>query len=390
VGTIPEIEALRVELIAWRRDFHAHPELAYEEQRTAALVAQRLESFGLHVTRGLAGTGVVATLDRGQGPAVGLRADMDALPIVETNAFAHRSQNEGKMHACGHDGHTVMLLAAARFLAAQTTLKGRIHFIFQPAEEAAGGARLMVEQGLFERFPMDAVFGMHNWPGLAAGAFAMREGAMMAALDCFDIEVTGRGAHGALPHTGVDPIVAAAEVISALQSIVSRNVNPLEAGVVSVTQVHGGDAYNIIPERVRLAGGIRSFDPKLREILKQRVVAIATGISEALGARAQVTFASAYPAVINSRPHTELAARAARDVAGAERVNASAEPVLGSEDFSYMLERVPGCYVFIGNGAGDGTCMIHNPGYDFNDDILTLGATYWVRLAESVLAGGRA
>jgi amidohydrolase len=386
VNAIAAIASARDELTAWRRDLHAHPELAYEEQRTAAFVARELASVGLDVECGLARTGVVATLDRGPGRAVGLRADMDALPMQEENRFAHRSLYDGKMHACGHDGHTVMLLAAARYLAADAALRGKVHFIFQPAEEAAGGARVMVEEGLFDRYPMDAVFGMHNWPGLEAGNFAVRSGAMMASLDCFDIEIVGRGAHGALPHTGADPVLAAAHVIAALQSVVSRNVDPLDPAVVSVTQVRGGHAHNIIPESVQLAGGIRSFEPSVREALKRRVGEIAAGVCAALGVRATVVFAGAYPAVVNTEPHTALAARAAAGIVGVERVATAIKPVLGSEDFSYMLERVPGCYVLIGNGDTAGSCMIHNPGYDFNDDILAVGASYWVRLAESFLA----
>jgi hippurate hydrolase len=382
---IPEIAANKDEMVAWRRDIHAHPELAYEEERTAGLVAERLEEWGLAVHRGLATTGVVGTLSTGNGPTVGLRADMDALPIQETNSFGHRSRHDGKMHACGHDGHTTMLLGAARYLAESQEFSGTIRFIFQPAEEAAGGAKVMMDDGLFELFPVDAVFGMHNWPGLAVGRFAMRPGPMMASLDCFDIVVEGLGAHGALPHQGVDPVHAAAQVITALQSIVSRNADPLQAAVISVTKIHGGDAHNIIPGQVLLGGGIRCFDPKMRELLKRRVVEIVEGICSGLGARGTVTFVSGYPAVINGLDAVGLAAGVAADIVGVRNVDAESDPVLGSEDFAFMLEEKPGCYIFIGNGAGDGTCMIHNPGYDFNDDVATLGATYWVRLAQSFL-----
>ena len=382
---IPEIAANKDEMIAWRRDIHAHPELAYEEERTAGLVAERLEEWGLAVHRGLATTGVVGTLSAGNGPTVGLRADMDALPIQETNSFGHRSRHDGKMHACGHDGHTTMLLGAARYLAESREFSGTIRFIFQPAEEAAGGAKVMMDDGLFELFPVDAVFGMHNWPGLSVGRFAMRPGPMMASLDCFDIVVEGLGAHGALPHQGVDPVHAAAQVITALQSVVSRNVDPLQAAVVSVTKIHGGDAHNIIPGQVLLGGGIRCFDSEIRELLKSRVVEIVEGICSSLGARGTVTFVSGYPAVINGVDAVGLAAGVAAEIVGTENVDAEAEPVLGSEDFAFMLEEKPGCYIFIGNGAGDGTCMIHNPGYDFNDDVATLGATYWVRLAQAFL-----
>ncbi|HLF09713.1 MAG TPA: M20 aminoacylase family protein [Gammaproteobacteria bacterium] len=384
--TIPQIESYRDELTAWRRDLHAHPELAYEEQRTAGLVAERLGQFGLQVHQGLAKTGVVGTLSNGEGAAVGLRADMDALPLLETNEFAHRSRFAGKMHACGHDGHTVMLLAAARYLAAHRHFKGTIHFIFQPAEEAAGGAKVMLEDGLFERFPVDSVFGMHNWPGVAAGSFAMRAGPMMASLDRFDIRIVGKGAHGALPHQGIDPVLVSAHLVTALQSIVSRNVDPLRSAVVSVTKIHGGDAYNIIPERVELGGGIRCFEPDVRVVVKARLAEIATGVAGAYGARAEVQFGTAYPAVINTPAATNLAVRVAADIVGRECVTADFEPVLTSEDFAFMLEKRPGCYVLIGNGAGEGGCGIHNPGYDFNDQILTLGATYWVRLAEAFLS----
>ena len=385
MNIIPEIAANKDEMVALRRDIHAHPELAYEEERTAGLVAERLEEWGLAVHRGLATTGVVGTLSTGNGPTVGLRADMDALPIQETNSFGHRSRHDGKMHACGHDGHTTMLLGAARYLAESREFSGTIRFIFQPAEEAAGGAKVMMDEGLFELFPVDAVFGMHNWPGLSVGCFAMRPGPMMASLDCFDIVVEGLGAHGALPHQGVDPVHAAAQVITALQSIVSRNVDPLQAAVISVTKIHGGDAHNIIPGQVLLGGGIRCFDPEIRALLKSRVVEIVEGVCSGLGATGTVSFVSGYPAVINGLDAVGLAAGVATDIVGAENVDAESDPVLGSEDFAFMLEEKPGCYIFIGNGAGDGTCMIHNPGYDFNDDVATLGATYWVRLAQAFL-----
>jgi hippurate hydrolase len=312
---------------------------------------------------------------------------MDALPMAEANEFDYRSKHEGRMHACGHDGHTTMLLGAARYLAARPDFSGTVHFIFQPAEEAAGGAKVMMDEGLFERFPVDAVFGMHNWPGLAVGRFAMRPGPMMASLDCFDIRIRGRGAHGALPHHGVDPIATAAQLISALQTIVSRNVDPLRAAVISVTKIHAGDAYNIIPETLQLSGGIRCFEPELRETLKRRMGEVLEGVTRAAGADGTLEFVSGYPAVMNDPGSTRLAAAVAADIVGAEHVSANAEPVLGSEDFAFMLERNAGCYVFIGNGVEAGGCMIHNPRYDFNDEILTLGATYWVRLAQAFLAG---
>lgn len=385
MNIIPEIAANKDELVALRRDIHAHPELAYEEERTASLVAECLTEWGLEVHRGLATTGVVGTLSTGDGPAIGLRADMDALPLQETNVFSHRSRYDGKMHACGHDGHTAMLLGAARFLAESEEFAGTIRFIFQPAEEAAGGAKVMMDDGLFKLFPVEAVFGMHNWPGLDVGRFAMRSGAMMASLDCFDIVIEGRGAHGALPHQGVDPVHAAAQVVTALQSIVSRNIDPLHAVVISVTRIHGGDAYNIIPDQVSLGGGIRCFDREVRELLKVRIAEVVEGVCTGLGARGAVDFVSGYPAVVNHPAAVGLAADVAAAIVGTENVDAESPPVLGSEDFAYMLEEKPGCYILIGNGAGEGTCMIHNPGYDFNDDVVTLGATYWVKLAQAFL-----
>ncbi|MBT8061864.1 MAG: amidohydrolase [Gammaproteobacteria bacterium] len=385
-AVIQEIAAEAEQLTAWRRDLHAHPELAYQEQRTSRFVAQQLESFGLPVHQGLATTGVVATLSRGSGPRVGLRADMDALPMQEANQFAHRSQHAGKMHACGHDGHTVMLLAAARYLADHGDFAGTVDFIFQPAEEAAGGARVMMDDGLFDRFPVDAVFGMHNWPGLPVGEFAMRPGPMMASLDCFDLRIDGVGAHGALPHHGVDPILAASQVVSALQTLVSRNLDPLQPAVISITRIHAGDAYNIIPDHILLGGAIRCFDEQLRADLRAGIQRIATGVCDALGASATVTFVSGNPAVMNAAAETALAAEVAADIVGAGQVHAEHEPIMGSEDFAFMLLERPGCYVFVGNGDGEGGCMVHNPRYDFNDEILPLGATYWVRLAERFLA----
>ena len=384
---LPEIQAFEPDLVAWRRDLHAHPELAYREHRTAGFVAERLRDWGIDVDQGLAETGVVGTLSRGDGPSVGLRADMDALPMEESNTFPHRSRHPGCMHACGHDGHTTMLLGAARYLAGHGEFSGTIRFIFQPAEEAAGGARRMLDDGLFQRFPVDAVFGMHNWPGLDAGRFAARPGPMMASLDTFDIRIQGRGAHGAAPQDGIDPVATAAQVVTALQTIVSRNVDPRQSAVISVTRIHGGDADNVIPSEVNLGGGIRSFDPAVRELLCRRVVEVVEGICNSLGATGAVEFTARYPAVINAAASTELAMGTAAGIVGSASVNAQADPVMVSEDFSCLLEASTGCFVLIGNGTGEGGCMIHNPGYDFNDDILTLGATYWARLAQDFLRG---
>lgn len=386
MNLISDIEADRNWLERVRHDIHAHPELAYEETRTAQIVKSYLEEWGIDVTSGLAETGVVGTLSNGAGPRIGLRADLDALPIRESNEIEYRSRHDGRMHACGHDGHTTMLLGAAKYLARTRNFSGTVDFIFQPAEEAAGGAKRMIDEGLFTQFPVDAVFGMHNWPGLAAGKFAVRTGAMMASLDCFDLVIEGEGTHGALPHKGVDPIVAAAHVVTSLQSIVSRNVNPLEVGVVSVTKMHAGDAYNVIPDRVELAGGVRSFDPAVRSELLERVEAVASSVAAAFNARSSLTWQIRFPPVMNWADQTQIAARAACEVAGAENVAIDAAPSLGSEDFAYMLEEKPGCYLFIGNGVGKGGCVIHNPAYDFNDDILALGASYWVRLTEQFLS----
>ena len=381
---IPEIESFRDDLIEWRHDIHAHPELAYQEERTSGLVASLLESWGVTVHRGLARTGVVGSLSGGDGPRIGLRADMDALAMDESNTFEYRSRNPGRMHACGHDGHTTMLLGAARYLA-ERDLAGTVHFIFQPAEEAAGGARLMVEEGLFEQFPVDAVFGMHNWPGLSAGRFAMRTGPMMASFDRFDIVIEGRGAHAAAPHTGVDPVMVSAQIVTALQSIVSRNVDPQQPAVISVTKMSAGDAYNVIPEIVTLNGGIRCFDPQVRELLRRRIVEVSEGLAQSLGARATADFIAECPAVINAKECTALASRTTAAIVGDENVDTNADPVMVSEDFAYMLGAKPGCYILIGNGAREGGCMIHNPNYDFNDDVLALGATYWASLTENFL-----
>ncbi|MBN1240461.1 MAG: amidohydrolase [Gammaproteobacteria bacterium] len=384
-ATIPDIDARREELIGWRRDLHAHPELAFEERRTSDFVAAELRRIGLDVHVGLGRTGVVASLTAGPGPAIALRADMDALPLQERNVFAHRSRFDGRMHACGHDGHTVMLLAAARHLAEHHDFDGTVRFVFQPAEEGAGGAKAMIEEGLFERFPVDRVFGMHNWPGLPEGSFAMRPGPIMASMDAFDATITGRGGHGALPHHGVDPVHAFAQTVVALQSIVSRGVDPLRSAVVSVTKVHGGDAHNVIPESISFGGALRALDPGVRRDIRARLEGLVQGIAGSLGARGEVEFGVQFPPVVNDPDATRLAAAAAAEVVGDDAVTLNAEPVLGSEDFSLMLERRPGCYVFIGNGDGEGSCMIHNPQYDFNDEVLTIGAAYWVRLAEAAL-----
>jgi hippurate hydrolase len=376
------------EMAAWRRDIHRHPETAFEEKRTADIVAARLEAFGIEVHRGLAGTGVVGTLQgRHEGRrAIGLRADMDALDIHELNDFAHRSQNDGKMHACGHDGHTAMLLGAARYLAETRNFAGTVHFIFQPAEENEGGARVMIEDGLFDRFPVEAVYGMHNWPGVPVGQFAVRPGPMMAAFDIFEIVVRGRGAHAAMPHLGVDPVLVAAKIVEGLQAIAARQTDPLQSVVVTVTQIHGGDTWNVIPNEVVLRGTTRHFDPALQERVEPTIRRIAGGICEAFGAEATFRYERRYPATINSKAEAEQAARAAETVAGPDKLDRDPTPCMGSEDFAFMQKARPGAYIWIGNGPMEGGCLLHNPHYDFNDAILPLGASYWATLAEQLLA----
>jgi amidohydrolase len=377
-------------LTEWRRDFHAHPELAFEEERTAALVAERLESFGVEVHRGLAKTGVVGRLTAGTGNrAIALRADMDALPMEEGNDFAHRSQNPGRMHGCGHDGHTTMLLGAAKYLAETKQFDGTVYFVFQPAEEAEGGAEVMVREGLFEKFPVEAIYGMHNWPGMPVGEFAVSAGPMMAAFDIFDLVVRGRGSHGAMPHQGVDSIVVVSELVGALQTIASRNTDPIDALVVSVTQIHGGDAYNVIPDEVILRGTVRSFREEVRDRVEPAMRRIADGICAAHGATAELHYEKRYPATVNTTDETALAFGAAEAVVGPGHIETKPVPSMGSEDFAYMLREKPGCYVWVGNGDVAGGCMLHNPGYDFNDDVIPIGVSYWASLVEQVMPGER-
>lgn len=373
--------------IAIRRDIHAHPELAFRENRTSDIVASVLEKLGLEVHRGLAGTGVIGKLSRGSSDrAIGLRADMDALPIAEKNEFGHRSQSAGHMHACGHDGHTAMLLAAADMLAKSETFDGTVYFIFQPAEETEGGGRVMVEEGLFEHFPMEAVFGMHNWPGLPAGQIAVHDGPVMASADRFDIVLTGRGAHAAMPHQGRDTILAGSALVQALQSVVSRRLDPLESAVVSITRFHAGDAYNILPEQVHLAGTIRAFNASTRKQAENEMRKIVDGVAATFGMQSRFDIQHGYPATVNSHAESALCRAVAESVVGRKNVRTDLPPSMGAEDFSFMLLAKPGCYVWLGNGAGEGGCMLHNPRYDFNDEVLPIGAAYWCRLVETVLA----
>ena len=374
-------------MTAWRRDFHRYPELGFEETRTSGIVADKLREFGIdEVHTGLAKTGVIGVLRAGNGSdTIGLRADMDALPIQETTGLPHASTVPGKMHACGHDGHTTMLLGAARYLAETRNFDGTVYFIFQPAEEGEGGGRVMVEEGLFEKFPMRHVYGMHNWPGRPVGDFAMRPGPIMAATDQFVITLKGKGGHAAAPHFCIDPLVAAAQVVTAFQTIISRNSDPIDHGVVSVTQIHGGDALNVIPETAELAGTARSFTTEMRDLLEQRIAGITKNIAAAHQIDAEIDYRRGYPPTVNSEAETDLAADAAAEIAGEDRVNRATAPVMGGEDFAYMLEKKPGSYIFIGNGGDEDTPMLHNPGYDFNDETLPHGASYWAKLVERLL-----
>jgi amidohydrolase len=384
---INRIAAFHNEMTAWRHDLHAHPETAFEEHRTADQVAMKLAEFGIEVHRGLAGTGVVGTLKAGSGRrAIGLRADMDALHIHEKNGFDHASQNTGKMHACGHDGHTTMLLGTAKYLAETRNFDGTVHFIFQPAEENEGGGRVMVEQGLFDKFPVEAVYGMHNKPGMAVGKFGIRPGPMMAAYDRFEIVIKGKGTHGAMPHLGIDPIVIAANLVNALQSIASRATDPVEAVVVTVTQIHAGDTWNVIPDDVVLRGTTRAFNPAIHKSLEPSIRRIAEGVCAAFGAAMTMRYDYGYPPLINDDAHTQTAAQIAAEIVGGENVTRSVDPTMGAEDFAFMLQAKPGAYIFIGNGPGEGGCVLHNARYDFNDEALPLGASYWARLVERTLA----
>ncbi len=379
------LKNLHEEMTTWRRDIHAHPETAFEEVRTSAIVAEKLKEFGLKVHQGLAGTGVVGTLTTGEGPTIGLRADMDALHMQEVNNLNYKSVNEGKMHACGHDGHTTMLLGAAKYLSETKNFSGTVHFIFQPAEENEGGGRRMVEEGLFKKFPVDAIYGLHNWPRLPLGTVAVREGPMMAACDRFDITIKGRGTHGAMPNLGVDPIVIASQVVTALQSIVSRNLSPLDCGVVSVTQIHGGDTYNVIPDQVYLGGTTRWFKKEVRDLIKDGIARIIENISAAHNATFELDYAEGYPPTINDKAQAVLVAETASKILGKENVFRDLDPTMGAEDFSYMLQEKPGCYLFLGTARTENDPTLHNPKFDFNDEALPVGASYWAQLVEDQL-----
>jgi len=390
---IESILADAAAITALRRDIHAHPELCFQEQRTSDLIAQTLSGWGIPVHRGLGTTGVVGIVKNGSSDrAVGLRADIDALPVTEGNTFAHASKHAGKMHACGHDGHTAMLLAAAKHLAQHRHFDGTVYLVFQPAEEGGGGAREMIKDGLFKLFPMEAMFGAHNWPGLKVGQFALKDGPCYASSNEFEIRIRGKGAHGAMPHLGVDPVPAAAAMVQAFQTIISRNLRPIDTGVISVTMIHTGEATNVIPELCTMEGTVRTFTTEVLDMIEQRMGAMARSIAAAYGCDCEFSFVRNYPPTVNHAAETEFARRVLGEVVGPENV-LDFEPTMGAEDFSYYLLEKPGCYFMIGNGDGAhrqgghglGPCMLHNPSYDFNDDLIPLGATAWVRLAEAWL-----
>ena len=383
------------ELKLIRRTIHAQPELSYEEFKTSDLVAEKLTEWGIPVIRGLGGTGVVGIISNGNSKrSVGLRADMDALPLQELNEFAHKSVNAGKMHACGHDGHTTMLLGAAHYLAKHKNFDGTVYVIFQPAEEGAGGAKRMMDEGLFEQCPMEAVFGMHNWPGSPAGTMGVIPGPMMASSNEFELTIKGKGSHAAQPHLSIDPVLVAVQIAQSWQTIISRNKNPLDAGVLSITQIHSGSATNIVPDTASMIGTVRTFTLDTLSLIEQRMKEIAEHTATAFGASVEFAFKRNYPPLINHEPETQFALEIMEAIVGSNGVLKKIEPTMGSEDFAFMLQEKPGCYVFIGNGDGThrtaghglGPCNLHNPSYDFNDELLPIGASYWVRLAEQFLA----
>ena len=383
-------------LASLRRDLHAHPELGYQEQRTAALIADTLTQWGIPVHRGLGGTGVVGIVRNGSSArALGLRADIDALPVRERNTFAHASVHQGRMHACGHDGHTAMLLAAARYLAAHRDFDGTVYLVFQPAEEGGGGARAMIRDGLFERFPMEAIFGIHNWPGLAAGQFALRAGPVFASTSEFKVTIRGRGAHAAMAHNSIDPLPVACQIVQAFQTVISRNKRPLDPAVISTTMIRAGEATNVIPEACELQGTVRTFTVEVLDMIEQRMRRIAEATCEASGAGCEFAFTRNYPPTVNHARETGFVRELLGELVGAENVK-EFEPTMGAEDFSYFLQEKPGCYFVIGNGDGThrsaghgaGPCMLHNPSYDFNDELIPLGGSMWVRLAEKWLSEG--
>ncbi|MFA6162877.1 MAG: M20 aminoacylase family protein [Methylobacter sp.] len=384
-----DIQQLHSQMRQWRQHLHRFPETAFEETETAKFIADKLAGFGLEIHQGLGKTGIVATLTAGNGDRkIALRADMDALFIQEQNTFAYKSCHDGKMHACGHDGHSAMLLGAASYLAEHRNFNGTVYFIFQPAEEGRAGARQMIDDGLFEKFPADRVFGMHNFHDIPLGHFAVKSGAMMASFDCFEIIITGHATHAAMPHLGNDAVVASAQLITALQTIVSRTLNPADPAVVSITQIHAGNTWNAIPESVVLRGTFRCFNSAVQKIIADKINRLVNATCEGFEVSAEIKFNPenpGYPVTFNAEAETELALQAAIGVVGEDRVDQQPVPSMGSEDFSFMLQERPGCYIWIGNGPSENSCLLHNPHYDFNDEILPVGAAYWVKLVETVL-----
>lgn len=382
------------ELQQIRRDIHAHPELCFEENRTADVVAQKLTEWGIPILRGMGVTGLVGIVKNGSSDrAIGLRADMDALPVQEINTFPHASRHAGKMHACGHDGHTAMLLGAAHYLSRQRNFDGTVYLIFQPAEEGGGGAQRMIDDGLFTQCPMEAVFGMHNWPGAAVGSFGVTPGPMMASSNEFEVIVKGKGAHAAQPHKGIDPIMVAIQIAQSWQTVITRNKSPIDTAALSITQIHAGSATNVIPDAAALIGTVRTFNVAVLDLIERRMRAIAEHTATAFDAQVEFHFKRNYPPLINHAKETAFAVDVMQSIVGAQNVDTQVEPTMGAEDFAFMLQHKPGCYVFIGNGDGEhrtmghglGPCNLHNPSYDFNDDLLPIGASYWVRLAETYL-----
>ena len=384
-------------MAALRRDLHAHPELCFEERRTSDLIAQQLTDWGIPIHRGLGTTGVVAILKNGTSDrGVGLRADMDALPMTEHNQFAHASRHAGKMHACGHDGHTTMLLAAAQHLARHRNYDGTVYLVFQPAEEGGGGAREMIADGLFEQFPMEAIFGVHNWPGLPVGQFAIKNGPCFASSNEFRITIRGKGSHAAMPNLGLDPVPVACQLVQAFQTIITRNMRPIDAGVISVTMIHTGEATNVVPDACEIQGTVRTFTLEVLDLIEQRMRDISQHTCAAFGVGCEFEFSRNYPPTINHADETAFARGVMTELVGADNV-LEFEPTMGAEDFAYYLQAIPGAYFVMGNGDGDhrqsghglGPCMLHNPNYDFNDALIPLGATLWVRMAEQWLAQPR-
>jgi amidohydrolase len=397
MNLIDSILADAATVAAMRRDIHAHPELCFEEVRTADLIAKALTDWGIPVHRGLGKTGVVGIVKNGNSNrAVGLRADIDALPMTEHNKFAHASRHPGKMHACGHDGHTAMLLAAAKHLAKHRNFDGTVYLIFQPAEEGGGGAREMIRDGLFDQFPMEAVFGAHNWPGMQVGQFALRTGPMMASSNEFKITIRGKGSHAALPHMGVDPVPVACQMVQAFQTIVTRNKRPIDTAVISVTMIHTGEATNVVPDSCEIQGTVRTFTTEVLDLIERRMQQIAESTCAAFDAECVFEFHRNYPPTVNHAAETAFARTLLGEIVGPQNV-LEFEPTMGAEDFSYFLQAKPGCYFMIGNGDGShreaghglGPCTLHNPNYDFNDELIPLGATAWVRMAEKWLATPR-